>query len=139
MTTDRYLLDTCALMYLAQDERVSADAEVVLRALPPATDRICTSAFSAWEIGMLVGKKRMNITKHPLTWFDDVVRKMSARVLEATPSILVASSFLPEPVHGDPADRIIIATAREHDLTIITRDKAILAYGAAGHVKTLAC
>jgi PIN domain nuclease of toxin-antitoxin system len=49
------------------------------------------------------------------------------------------SSYLPAPVHNDPTDRIIIATAREHDLTIITRDRAILAYGAAGHVKTLVC
>lgn len=42
-------------------------------------------------------------------------------------------------LNNDPIDRILIATAREHDLTIITRDRAILAYGAAGHVKTLAC
>jgi PIN domain nuclease of toxin-antitoxin system len=52
---------------------------------------------------------------------------------------LVASSFLPQPVHNDPADRILIATAREQNLTIITRDRAILSYGAAGHVRTLAC
>ena len=48
----------------------------------------------------------------------------------------VDSSFLPTPLHNDPADRILIATAREHDLTIITRDRAILAYGAAGHVSS---
>ncbi|MNF14334.1 hypothetical protein D3C80_2165180 [compost metagenome] len=51
----------------------------------------------------------------------------------------MASSNLLQPVHNDPIDRILIATAREYDLTIITRDRAILDYGAAGHVRTLAC
>jgi len=46
---------------------------------------------------------------------------------------------LPQLIHKDPIDRILIATARENDLTIITRDRAILSYGAAGHVRTLAC
>jgi PIN domain nuclease of toxin-antitoxin system len=62
-----------------------------------------------------------------------------ATVVDVGLPVLVTYSFLPQPIHNDPADRIIIATAREHDLTIITRDRAILAYGAAGHVKTLAC
>ena len=136
---ERYLLDTCALIYLAHDEPVSIVAGNTLRDLPPFSSSVFVSAFSAWEIGILVGKGRMNITKRPVVWFDDVVNKMGARVAEVSTSILVASSFLPEPIHSDPADRILIATARENDLTIITRDRAILAYGAAGHVKTLAC
>jgi PIN domain nuclease of toxin-antitoxin system len=74
-----------------------------------------------------------------LAWFREFARERGVQVIEATHEILVASSYLPAPLHNDPADRIIIATAREHDLTIITRDKAILAYGTAGHVKTLAC
>lgn len=88
---------------------------------------------------MLVAKGRLSITKPPLIWFQEAAHRMAAGVLDATPDILVAASFLPEPLHGDPADRILIATAREHDLTIITRDRAVLAYGAAGHVKVLAC
>ena len=139
MTTDRYLLDTCTLIYLAHDEAIGSQAVTALQTVVLQSDRIFVSAFSAWEIGMLVAKGRMNITKLPLVWFDEVVRKMSAGVLETSPDILVSASFLPEPLHADPADRILIATAREHDLTIITRDRAILAYGAAGHVKVLAC
>jgi PIN domain nuclease of toxin-antitoxin system len=74
-----------------------------------------------------------------LSWFADFVKDADVAVLDVTPQLLVESSFLPTPVHNDPTDRILIATAREYDLTIITRDRAILAYGAAGHVKTLAC
>lgn len=95
--------------------------------------------MSAWEIGMLISKGRLPTKKNALMWFEDFVEEADVAVLDVTTNLLIASSFLPTPIHNDPTDRIIIATAREHDLTIITRDRAILAYGAAGHVKTLAC
>lgn len=88
---------------------------------------------------MLLSKGRLTITREPKDWFDSAVGKIAAGLLAITPELLLRSSFLPEPLHGDPADRILIATAREHDLTIITRDRAILSYGAAGHVRVLAC
>ena len=88
---------------------------------------------------MLVSKGRLNLTRSPLDWFAGFANEQDLTVLDVTPQILVTSSFLPQPIHSDPADRIIIATARENALTIITRDRAILAYGAVGHVKTLAC
>ena len=136
---ERYLLDTCALIYLAQDEKVASETVDVLRQVSPQSERIFVSAFSAWEIGMLVSKGRMNVTKSPLLWFEEVVEAIAAGVLEVSPEILVESSFMPMPLHADPADRILIATARRHGLTIITRDRAVLAYGAVGHVKVLAC
>lgn len=83
--------------------------------------------------------RRLASVKPPLRWFNDFVEAAKLQVAEVTPEILVASSFLPMPVHNDPVDRILIATAREHGLTIVTRDRAILAYGEAGHVKVLAC
>ena len=88
---------------------------------------------------MLVSKGRISETKTPKRWFEDFVVGYTAGEMAITSDVLIASCFLPKPIHKDPFDRIIIATAREHDLTIITRDRAILAYGAAGHVKTLAC
>lgn len=100
---------------------------------------LAVSAMSAWEIGMLISRGRLPATKDALVWFEDFVTASNVVVLAATPAVLIAAAYLPEPLHRDPMDRIIIATAREHDLTIMTRDRAILAYGAAGHVKTLAC
>jgi PIN domain nuclease of toxin-antitoxin system len=49
------------------------------------------------------------------------------------------SSFLPGSIHNDPADRIIAATAREYGFTVMTRDRALLAYAAEGHLSALAC
>ncbi|MFP5078140.1 type II toxin-antitoxin system VapC family toxin [Rhizobium sp. YIM 134829] len=139
MTTDRYLLDTCAMLFIARDEPVSRPVASLLGALPSYPTEIALSAFSAWEIGLLVAKGHLTLERDPLTWFRIAASRFDVEVLVPTPSVLVAASFLPEPMHGDPADRILIATARENDLTIITRDRAILAYGAAGHVKVLAC
>ena len=101
--------------------------------------KLAVSVMSAWEIGMLVSKGRLPMTRDALVWFQNFVAQAQADVLEVTPEILVASSNLLQPIHNDPIDRILIATAREHDLTIITRDRAILDYGAAGHVRTLVC
>lgn len=139
MTTEGYLYDTCAFLYLAQDAKVSEEALEVLSGFGASERRLFVSAFTAWEIGMLNAKGRFNLAIPPLEWFAKTAVRLRAEVLEATPSILVAASFLPPPMHNDPADRILVATAREHDLTIITRDRAVLAYGAAGHVKVLAC
>jgi PIN domain nuclease of toxin-antitoxin system len=56
-----------------------------------------------------------------------------------SPEILIASSFLPGEPPNDPADRILLATARDLGATLVTRDRAILAYGESGQVSTLAC
>ena len=53
--------------------------------------------------------------------------------------LLLRSSFLPGSPTGDPADRILAATAREYGFTLVTRDRALLAYGEQGHIRALAC
>ena len=135
---DRLLLDTCAFIWLSKSERLSAEAAITVKR---AGDEgaLCLSVMTSWELGMLVSKGRFRLAKPPLRWFDDFAGAMSATVHPASSAILVASSFLPGPIHPDPIDRILIATARAHDPVLVTRDRAILAYGAAGHVRTLAC
>ncbi|MFT4184721.1 MAG: type II toxin-antitoxin system VapC family toxin [Rhizobium sp.] len=137
--SEGFLLDTCAIIWLANGKPISSAVVNVLNSLPANGDRLCVSAISAWEIGMLVSRGKLPSTKHALAWFEDFVAASKVVVRDATPGVLVAASYLPEPLNNDPMDRIIIATAREHDLTIITRDRAILSYGAAGYVRTLAC
>ncbi|MFB9951751.1 type II toxin-antitoxin system VapC family toxin [Rhizobium puerariae] len=138
-TTEGFLLDTCAIVWLANDQPVSADVRALLDSIDPASDPLVASVMSAWEIGMLISKGRLPTAKPAVAWFEEFVSSVGIRIIEASPDILIASSFLPQPVRNDPVDRIVIATARQNDLTIITRDRAILAYGAAGHVRTLAC
>lgn len=136
---ERFLLDTCTVLWLMDGAEIAEDALDRLYAVQSARETVAISVMTAWEVGMLVSKNRMTSTRDPLRWFDNAVAQFGANIADVSPSILVASSFLPQPVHNDPMDRILIATARENDLTIITRDRAILKYGAMGHVKTLEC
>jgi PIN domain nuclease of toxin-antitoxin system len=136
---ERLLLDTCAIIWMAHDEFISLEAKQEIVLARRSGGIIAVSVMSAWEIGMLIARKRLPTTKPALNWFQDFARLGRVTIEPATPEVLIASSYLPEPIHNDPTDRILIATAREYDLTIVTRDRAILSYGAAGHVKTIAC
>ena len=55
-----------------------------------------------------------------------------------TPDIAVEACYLPGDFHGDPADRLIVATARVEGATLVTRDAGIVAYGRVGHLSVLA-
>ena len=132
------LLDTCAIIFGAIGAKMSASA---LDAIGAAIDRgnIRISPISALEIGMLMSKGRIASTSEPLDFFNQALDRTQGKKCEMTAEILVSSSYLPGSIDGDPMDRILIATARAYDLTLVTSDRAILAYGAAGHVKTLEC
>lgn len=88
---------------------------------------------------MLISLKRTDEMRSAKQWFADILTDHDAAEIGVNSELFIASCNLPQPLHKDPIDRILLATARLHDLTLITRDRAILAYGAAGHVKTLAC
>ena len=128
------LLDTCAVLWLANGEEIDigARAAIVERDLH-------VSPISAWEIANLTRKNRIALAMPVATWFRQVVEKMEAAMPQLTVDILTDSCFLPGSPPNDPADRIIIATAREAGLAIVTRDDTILAYSRSGHVRTLAC
>jgi PIN domain nuclease of toxin-antitoxin system len=138
MRTENLLLDTCAVIWISQDEPI-ADAAVAAIGKVPKSGTLNVSVMTAWEMGMLVSKGRLPSTKTPERWFNEFVEAAAVDVEGVTPQILVAASYLPGAVHNDPMDRILIATARERDLTIMTRDRAILAYAAQGHVRAIAC
>lgn len=74
-----------------------------------------------------------------MEFFNSFVSLLGATITDLSAEILVKSSFLPGGPHRDPMDRILIATARKNNFSLLTNDRAILAYGAEGHVKTLAC
>ena len=132
------LLDTCAVLYLAADQgRMRSHA--TLLANESSRQELFISPISALEIGRLVALGRVTSTRDPLQFFEQTMRACGANIAALSPRIMISSSFLPGAVHKDPADRILIATARELDCALLTSDRAILTYGHDGHVKTLAC
>jgi PIN domain nuclease of toxin-antitoxin system len=133
------LLDTCAAIYLAAQAPMRAGAQNAIKAVVNFQSSVYVSPFSAWEIGLLVAKGRINLSKRPEIWFDEFVRQQGIALAALPPSVLIASSFLPGSPPSDPADRVIVATARELGYAVITRDHAILAYAEAGHVNAIEC
>ena len=128
------LLDTCAVLWLAKGTELVPEARAAI-----ADRNLQVSPISAWEIANLVRKNRIALTLPVATWFRQTVGKIEAATPQLTIEILTGSCDLPGTPPTDPADRIIIATAREGDLVVVTRDDQILAYSRAGHVRTLAC
>jgi len=133
------LLDTCAAIWISADAPLAAE---VLQALGRAQEEgspVLISPISAWEIGLLVANGRIALPTNPEAWFERLMQAPNVNLADMPPNVLIASSFLPGTPPKDPSDRIMIATAREQNLTIVTRDRRILNYAAAGHVRALAC
>lgn len=139
MKTDHLLLDTCTMIWLSQGVPIADAANEAIDQAFVGGGRICVSVMSSWELGLLVARGRISSTKPPERWFNEFLDVAAVELEEVNPRILVAASYLPGSVHNDPLDRILIATARDRDLTIVTRDRAILAYAQQGHVQALAC
>ncbi len=133
------ILDTCAAIWIVEDEPISSEATREINAAAAAGRPIYLGLFTAWERAMLAAKGKLTSPLSPKTWFDKLTQRPEIAVADLTSDILVESCFLPGGIHGDPADRILIATARALDLTIVTRDRQILAYAQNGHVRALAC
>ncbi|HJX14940.1 MAG TPA: type II toxin-antitoxin system VapC family toxin [Candidatus Deferrimicrobiaceae bacterium] len=100
--------------------------------------RIRVSVISVWEVAMLEAKGRIRLTKDCLAWVRDALSAPGTSLVPLSPEIAVESSRLPGRFHGDPADRILVATARLLGGTLLTRDDRILAYGKGKHVSVKA-
>jgi PIN domain nuclease of toxin-antitoxin system len=133
------LLDTCAMLWVAQDQPFAPAAREAVDRDFAGGRAAFVSPISAWELGLLVARARVNLTAAPALWFATFLERSGLKLAEMTPAILIAASFLPGALHRDPADRIICATARQHGFTVVTRDRKILDYAAAGHCRALAC
>ena len=133
------LLDTCVVIWISRNEWISKEAKDAINYADADGRELFISTVTAWELGMLLARQRVAETRSAKDWYESFRTDAGANEVPVSADIFIASCSLPHLAHKDPIDRILIATAREHDLTIITRDRAILAYGAAGHVRTLAC
>jgi PIN domain nuclease of toxin-antitoxin system len=95
------------------------------------------SDISLWEVSMLAKKERITLDQPVLAWMKNAIKISGIQLIRLTPEIVVESNSLPGDLHGDPADRLLVATARILDLTLVTRDEKILDYGTGKHIHTL--
>lgn len=99
--------------------------------------RLAVSAISVWEIGMLEAKGRIALGLPCEKWATAALALPGLRLIGLEPEIAIASSRLPGAIHGDPADRILAATARARDAVLATADERLLEYGKAGLMRVL--
>ena len=92
------------------------------------------SVISCWEIGMLVSKQRIALSTDIQDWIDKALAYRKIELVELSPQIAVLSTRLPGEFHGDPSDRMIVASALKNNCPLVTKDRQIKDWG---HVKTI--
>jgi PIN domain nuclease of toxin-antitoxin system len=119
--SDGLLLDSCALLDLAQQQREAL-----------------VSVVAGLEIAQKVWAGNLVLGSAPDAWFKRTLAELELRELPLELSVALAAYALPEPFHRDPADRLMVATARALQIPLLTSDRLILAYADAGHVAAVA-
>jgi PIN domain nuclease of toxin-antitoxin system len=130
------LLDTNVLLWrIEEDRRLGKGAR---RTIDRAVDRnaACVSVISLWEIATLIRKQRIRLGQPLRDWSRIAFTSPGLRLMPVDERIAIDAGEL-EGLHGDPADRTIIATARAMACPLLTADDAILAYAEQGHVQAM--
>ena len=137
--TPPLLLDTHAAIWITEDQPLASAAVDAIDAAYRTGRTVFVSAITAWEVGLLASRNRLSLVAKPERWFQRLLAIPGIRLADLSPDILIASSYLPGKPPRDPADRILLATARDLGATLITRDHLLLKYGEDGQVSTIAC
>jgi PIN domain nuclease of toxin-antitoxin system len=93
------------------------------------SDRLLISAISLWEIGMLIDKKRIEIGMDFVDFVDKILSFPGVNCSPINAEVALESTRLPGSVHGDPADRFLVATAHVGGAVLVTHDQKLLNYG----------
>ena len=131
------VLDTHALVWAVNgDARLGKNTRELI-SKTGRTGRVAISAITPWEIALLVEKGRLGLTNETRTWIEAALALPGIYLAPIEPAIAIDSVRLPGDFHADPADRLIISTARHHKAPLVTADRAILTYAASGPVEAL--
>lgn len=134
----KLVLDTHVLVWQLEDS--SRISDVVYAELQKSAneDQLLVSAITPLEIALLTAQGRLKLNREVDEWLAAALGLPGIHLEPLSPSIAVASTRLPGEIHGDPADRILVATARHVDATLVTADHELLKYAAQGFVKCMA-
>lgn len=140
MNTGRLLLDTHVWLWLAfgtPEKLRPATRKAVERA--SVSSPLLVSIISVWEVALLESKKRLRLPMSVNEWVERALDRPEIRLVGLEhASTVIDSCRLPGDFHPDPADRLLVATARRENAVFVTQDRKILEYGATGHVRVLA-
>ena len=128
----KLLLDTHTWIWAQENpEKFGRRATALVR---DTANDVFVSAMAALELARLVFLRRIQLAEPTSAWIADSIRSLAAHSLDVTAQIAAEAYELPGSFHKDPIDRVLVATARLHNLTLLTADDLILKYP---YVKTL--
>jgi PIN domain nuclease of toxin-antitoxin system len=130
----KYLLDTHTWIWWHMNPKNLSAKVISLLQDFTEYEELLLSAISPWEFSKLLEKKRIGISYDPEDWMQKAMSMPKLRLVHISPKVAYRSTVLPQPFHDDPADQIIVATARQEGATILTKDKRLLDYV---HVESL--
>ena len=131
------LVDTHVFVWLlTKSRRLGPDAREEIRKAA-SLNALHVSAITPWEIAMLTSKGKLVLERDVGEWLDMALALPGFMLEPLSPAISVASTRLPGEINSDPADRIIVATARSLGLPLVTADENLMDYSAQGYVKTI--
>lgn len=120
------VLDTHAWIWWVNESESLPD--VTRRRIEDA-ERIAVPAICCWELAMLVAKQRIVLSMDVEVWIDLALQRPKVELMPLTPTIAVLSTRLPGEFHGDPADRLIVASSLSTNSPLVTRDEKIVDWG----------
>lgn len=138
MASDLLLLDTHCWLWaqLGLIQKLSKAAlDAIRRAESKGNLRI--SVISIWELAMLEKRGRVALPMNVRTWVDEALNKPGIDVAPLTPEMMIESVHLPGDLHGDPADRMLVATARVLGATLLTKDDQLIRYSRQRLVRAI--
>ena len=130
----KYLLDTHTWIWWNMNPKKLSSKVNSLLSNPDNYEELLISAISVWEFCKLLEKERLGISCDPQEWIAQALDMPKLRLVPLSTTIAYLSTTLEQPFHGDPADQLIVATAKQESATILTKDKLIQSYQ---QVKTL--
>jgi PIN domain nuclease of toxin-antitoxin system len=121
------LLDTHIwIWWVSQPDRLSSKHRELLER---GSDRVFgVSIISCWEVAKLVQRARLTLNRPVAPWIEDALAQPGVELLPLSQRIVVESTQLPEPFHRDPADQLLVATARVLECALMTEDAKLASY-----------
>ncbi len=139
LTNKTLILDTHVWIWLVNGDKKLESSKALLQIERASKNSsLLVSAISVWEVAMLEAKGKINFPVSCMDWIEQALLAPGIVLGPLLPKIAVESTRLPGNFHGDPADRIIVATARNMKAALVTDDLKIKEYASLGYLEVLA-
>ena len=138
MPSDLLLLDTHCWIW-AQLGLIRQFSRAALQSIKDGEreGNLRVSVISIWELAMLEKRGRVALPMNVRTWVEQALSKPGIAVAPLTPEIAIETVDLPGDLQGDPADRMLVATARVLGATLVTKDAQLIRYSRQRHVRAI--